>query len=66
MPRLLLALLLVVLIVGIAWPWLHRMGLGRLPGDVTVERKNRRYEFPFTSTVVLNLLLALVMRLLRR
>lgn len=66
MSRLIVALIIVVLLVGLAWPWLRRMGLGRLPGDVVVERKTRRYEFPFTSTVLLNLLLAVVMRLLRR
>jgi hypothetical protein len=45
-------------------PWLARYGLGRLPGDVTVRFRGRYYYLPFTTTLVLSLVLTLVMRLL--
>jgi len=38
--RLLIGLGLIILLVGITWPWLSRLGLGRLPGDIVVEREN--------------------------
>lgn len=66
MSRLLLGLIILVLIAGLLWPWLRRLGFVRLPGDIQVKHRHRRYAFPFTSTALLNLLVAIVMRLLRR
>ena len=43
-------------------PWLSRYGLGRLPGDVTVRYRGRLYYLPFTSTVLLSLVLTLILR----
>jgi hypothetical protein len=45
-------------------PWLAKYGLGRLPGDVVVRYKGRRYYLPFTTTIVLSLALTLLTRLL--
>ena len=44
-------------------PWLSRYGLGRLPGDIVVRRRGRDYPLPFTTTIVLSLLLTLLTRL---
>ena len=42
-----------------------RLGwLGRLPGDLKFESKNVRFYFPFTSLILLNLLIYLIMRLI--
>ena len=43
-------------------PWLSRYGLGRLPGDLTVRFRGRIYYLPFTSTVLLSLILTLIAR----
>lgn len=45
-------------------PWLAKRGLGRLPGDVIVQYRGRRYYLPFTSTLLLSLALTLLTRLL--
>jgi Protein of unknown function (DUF2905) len=45
-------------------PWLAKYGLGRLPGDVVVRYKGRRYYLPFTTTILLSLALTLLTRLL--
>jgi hypothetical protein len=45
-------------------PWLSRYGLGKLPGDVMVRFRGRVYYLPFTTTIVLSLLLTLIMRLI--
>lgn len=65
MGKWLLALVLVVLICGIAAPHLfRRLRIGALPGDFTVRWRGRQYCFPFTSTFVLSLLAYLLLRLL--
>ena len=45
-------------------PWLAKLGIGRLPGDVRFKRNGREYVFPFTSTIVLSLLLMLIAQLI--
>ena len=65
MLKWLLTLVIAVLILGLATPWLRRLGMGRLPGDVMVERNGRQYTFPVGSTVLLSLLASLVYWMLR-
>jgi hypothetical protein len=59
-----LVTLAVALVVLVAMsPWLARLGIGRLPGDVTIRVRGRDYYLPFTTTVVLSLALMLLARL---
>jgi hypothetical protein len=61
----LLTLVIALLILGIATPWLRRVGLGRMPGDISIQRGGRQYFFPIGSTVMLSLLASLVYWMLR-
>jgi hypothetical protein len=45
-------------------PWLGKLGIGRLPGDLRFRRNGREYVLPFTSTVLVSLLLMLIARLI--
>ena len=63
MLKWLLVLAIGVTIITLATPWLARHGLGRLPGDITVNWRGRRIYLPITSTIVLSLLLTLLGRL---
>lgn len=40
--------------------------LGRLPGDIRIERENFRFYFPFTTMILLSLLLTLIINVLKR
>ena len=66
MARWLIILGVVLLIAGLLWPWLSRLGLGRLPGDIVVERENFRLYFPITTSVLISLVLSLLLWLLSR
>ena len=60
-----LALALAVFLLGLFRSWLaRRLRLGRLPGDMALRYRGRDYRFPFASTLLLSLLLALISRLL--
>jgi uncharacterized membrane-anchored protein len=52
-----------VIVITLAMPWLARHGLGHLPGDITVNWKGRRIYLPITTTIVLSLALTLIGRL---
>ena len=56
-------LLVVLVILSIATPWLGRVALGRLPGDFRIPLRGRVYYVPFASTVLLSLLVWLIGKL---
>jgi hypothetical protein len=64
--RWLVILVATIGIVSFAWPWLARLGLGRLPGDLTITRRGRTYRVPITTTVLLSLFLSLALRVFGR
>jgi hypothetical protein len=66
MSRLLIVLGLVLLLAGLGWPWLRQLPLGRLPGDLVIERPGLRVYVPFTSMILVSIALSLVLWLFRR
>jgi hypothetical protein len=64
--RWLVVLGLVLVLLGLAWPWLGRLGLGRLPGDILIERGQSRFWFPLTTSLLVSALLSLAIWLFRR
>ena len=73
-PRLLITLGIILLAMGLLWPWLHpllhsvlqKTGLGRLPGDIVIEREHARFYFPLTTSLIISILLSLLFWLLRK
>lgn len=66
MRTLLIVLGAILLVIGIAWPLITRLGLGRLPGDVVVERGNFRFYFPIVTSLLISAIITLVAWLFRR
>ena len=60
----LLTTFIALLVLTALQPWLKRFGIGRLPGDLHFRKNGRDFVLPFTSTVVLSLLLMLIARLI--
>ncbi|HEX5794698.1 MAG TPA: DUF2905 domain-containing protein [Geminicoccaceae bacterium] len=66
MARWLIILGLVLVLAGLLWPWLAKLGLGRLPGDIVTERENLRLYLPITTSLLISLALSLILWLLNR
>ena len=66
MNRLLIVLGSVLLLAGVAWPWLRKLPLGRLPGDIIIDRPGFRFFFPLTTMILVSLLVSLILWLFRR
>jgi ribose/xylose/arabinose/galactoside ABC-type transport system permease subunit len=64
--RLLIALGVLFIVAGIAWPWIARLGLGRLPGDINVEREGWSFHFPIVTSIVISLVLTLLLWMFRK
>jgi hypothetical protein len=64
--KMLIALGLALLAAGLAWPWLKDIPLGRLPGDIIIQREGFTIYIPVTTAVIVSVLLSLVMWWFRR
>jgi hypothetical protein len=61
MRQLLIYAGLVLLVLGIVWPWLGRIGLGHLPGDISVRRPGFAFYFPLGSSILISVVLSLAL-----
>ncbi|TQK04762.1 DUF2905 domain-containing protein [Herbaspirillum sp. SJZ107] len=66
MQKFLIIIGLVLLGAGLAWPWLRRLPLGRLPGDIHVVREGFSFSFPIVSCIVVSIVISLILWLFRR
>ena len=66
MARFLVVLGLVLLVAGLLWPYLSQIGLGRLPGDIVIQRENVTLYFPPMTCLLLSVLLSLVLWVVNR
>ena len=66
MSRTLIIIGIVLVILGLLWPWLQKSGLGRLPGDIALERENLRFYFPITTSIIVSVVITLLFWLFRK
>ena len=66
MQRLLIIAGIAALLLGLLWPWLAKLGLGRLPGDFHVQREGFSIFFPVTTSLIVSIVVTLIVWLLRR
>lgn len=63
MQKALVIIGIVLVVAGLLWPWLSQLPLGRLPGDIAIERGNTRIYLPIMTCLVVSVLLSLLFRL---
>jgi len=56
----------VLLIIGLLWPWIAKLGLGRLPGDIAVEKEGFGFYFPVVTSIIISIVLSLLFWLFRK
>ena len=66
MQRFLIVAGLVILLVGVAWPWIARLGLGRLPGDLNIERDGWSFHFPLVTSIVVSIVVSILFWIFRK
>ncbi len=65
MQKLLIILGVILLLAGLGWPWLKRLPIGRLPGDITIPVGSGTLYLPLGTALVISVVLSLLLRLLR-
>jgi len=55
-----------IVAVGLGWPWLSKLPIGRLPGDFIIDRPNLKIYFPLTTMILLSILISVILWILRK
>ena len=66
MQRSLILFGLAIVAVGLLWPWIRRLGLFRLPGDIKIQTEHGTFYFPIVTCLVLSIVISLLLWLFRR
>jgi hypothetical protein len=61
MQRTLIIIGLAVAAAGLLWPWISKLPLGRLPGDIRVESASGGFFFPIVTCLVISVVLSLIL-----
>ena len=64
--RVLILIGIAIVLIGLLWPWLSRLGLGRLPGDIVVQRQGFSFYFPIVTCLIISVVASLLFWLFRR
>jgi hypothetical protein len=66
MQRALIIIGATLIVIGVAWPWIGKLGFGRLPGDIRIETEGGGFYFPIVTCLIISVVLSLVLWFLRR
>lgn len=66
MQKTLVVIGLALVVAGLAWPWLGKLPLGRLPGDIIIDRPGAKFYFPVTTMILVSLVLSALLYFFRR
>jgi hypothetical protein len=66
MSRTLITIGLIIVAAGILWPWLTRLGFGRLPGDIMIRRENFTFYAPIATGLLVSIVISVILWLINR
>jgi len=66
MQRNLIIIGIIVIIAGILWPWLSKLPIGKLPGDIVIDKPNFKFYIPITTMIIISAVLSFLIWLFRR
>jgi len=66
MQRNLIIIGIIVIIIGICWPWLSKLPIGKLPGDIVIDKPNFKIYIPITTMIIISAVLTFIFWLFRK
>lgn len=66
MQKTLIILGVVIIGIGVLWPWLGKIPLGRLPGDILINKPGFKVYIPITTMVVISVVISVIMWIFRK
>lgn len=56
----------IIILAGLFWPWLSKLPIGKLPGDIFVDKPNFKFYFPITTMILISIVISLILWLFRK
>ena len=65
MQKLLIILGIVILVIGLLYPYIKKLGLGQLPGDIMFKSGNSTFFFPIVTCIIISVVLTMIFNLFK-
>ena len=65
MQKLLIILGIVILVIGLLYPYIKKLGLGQLPGDILFKTGNSTFFFPVMTCLIISIILTIIFNLFK-
>lgn len=56
----------IILVAGLLWPWISKLPIGKLPGDIIIDKPNFKLYIPITTMLILSIIISLILWLFRK
>ena len=66
MQKILIIIGILVLAIGILWPWISKLPIGRLPGDIIIDKPGLKVYIPITTMILVSVIVSVILWLLRK
>jgi len=66
MKKILIAAGIILVLTGLFWPYLGKIPLGKLPGDIIIDKPNFKIYIPITTMILISLLLTLILWIIQK
>ena len=66
MQKALVIIGIAIVLAGLFWPWLARLPIGRLPGDIIIDRPGMKVYIPITTMILVSIVVSIIMWILRK
>jgi len=66
MQKILIGTGVILLAAGLLWPWLGKLPIGRLPGDIIIDRPNLKIYIPVTTMIIISIIISFLVRFFKK
>ncbi|MGQ3888293.1 DUF2905 domain-containing protein [Legionella sp. CNM-1927-20] len=66
MQKIIIVIGVIFIIIGLIWPFIHKLGIGRLPGDFLIKKGNFTFYFPLTTSIIISLIIMIILWFMNR
>ena len=65
MQKILIIIGIILLIIGLLYPYIKKIGLGQLPGDILFKTGNSTFFFPVMTCLIISIILTIIFNLFK-
>ncbi|MDP1574094.1 MAG: DUF2905 domain-containing protein [Coxiellaceae bacterium] len=66
MQRLIISIGILLILIGLTWPWIKKLNLGNLPGDIVIKKQDFSFYFPIMTCIIISVVLSLLFWFFRK